>query len=444
MTIKLTPNRIFKYLISVILFHCLTVNVTVQVVLTMQKEGGVYTIPCKVNGKPLKFIFDTGASDVLLSLSEAVELFNKGLITKDDFFGIAYYKDASGRISEGLKVNIKSLQVGSITLSNVEASISSSINAPLLLGNSALSKIGKIIFDPTNSSLTILNKTVIAKSQVYDMFNDVLYNYSGLVDNFCGFRLLQYEDCVSKELGEADLMKKIDAETKYVAYEVKTKGSDANLIFTLATLPYGVDVKQIVAIQLSGISSDYSVRGINLGSPISLVEENFGTRYKKTKVVNDYGDADLLEFSDYNISFEVNQGKVRSIRVFYKEYSLPVNDQITNFKFFKNAITHLDTKSIIQLFAPDFEIDCDAYKDYIRFENGFEKDKFLNKKLISFIENSTYGLKSLLKLKAQPEYRLRLTQKAGMLIVLAFKQQKGIQEIVFKPYLNRYLIWEIN
>ena len=84
----------------------MTVNVNGQVVLTMQKEGGVYTIPCKVNGKPLKFIFDTGASDVLLSLSEAVELFNKGLITKDDFFGIAYYKDASGRISEGLKVNI--------------------------------------------------------------------------------------------------------------------------------------------------------------------------------------------------------------------------------------------------------------------------------------------------------------------------------------------------
>lgn len=114
----------------------------------------------------------------------------------------------------------------------------------------------------------------------------------------------------------------------------------------------------------------------------------------------------MLEFSDYNISF-INQGKVRSIRVFYKEHSLPVNDQITNFKFFKNAITHLDTKAIIQLFGSDFEIDCDAYKDYIRFENGFEKDKFLNKKLISFIENSTYVSKSLLKLKAQPEYRLR-------------------------------------
>ena len=436
--------KIFKPLFYLIIVLFSFLNVTAQVTLRMQKESGVYTIPCTVNGKPLKFIFDTGASDVLLSLSEASELFSKGLITKDDFFGIAYYKDASGRISEGVKVNIKSLQIGSITVTNVEASISSSLNAPLLLGNSALSKIGKVVFDPTNYTLTILNKAVIEKSQTYDMFNDVLHNYTGLVDNFCGFRLLQYEDCVTNELGEPDLMKKIDAESKYIAYDIKANGSNANLIFTLEVLPYGVETKQIVAIQLSGISSGYSVRGISLGSPASLLEQNFGTNYKITPVANGYGKAELIEFNDYNISFEVNEEKVRSIRVFYKENFLPKNDQVTNFKFFKNAINHLDTKSIIQLFAPDFEVASDIYDDYIRFENGFERDKKENKKLIALIENQTYGLKSLLKVKVQPEYRLRLSEKAGMLLVLSFKQQKGIHEIVFKPYLNRYLIWEIN
>ena len=34
-----------------------------QVVIMMNKEGGIYTVPCKVNGLPLQFIFDTGASD---------------------------------------------------------------------------------------------------------------------------------------------------------------------------------------------------------------------------------------------------------------------------------------------------------------------------------------------------------------------------------------------
>jgi clan AA aspartic protease (TIGR02281 family) len=434
-----------KHLLFFILLQFLLLTVSGQIILKMQKEGGVYTIPCKVNGKPLKFIFDTGASIVLISRSEAVSLFNKGLITNNDFYGITYLKDATGGISEGLKINIKSLQVGNITLANVEAVVSNSINASLLLGNSALSKIGKIIFDPSNSTLTILNKTVIGKSKVYDMFNDVLYNYSGLVDNFCGFRLLQYEDCVINELGESSLIEEKDDETKYVAYDVKNNGSDALLMFTLATLPYGVDEKQIVSIQLVGVSSNFSVRGISLGSPFSLIGQNFGMNYKITKVVNEFGGADLIEFNNYNIAFEVNEGKVRSIRVFYKEYSLPQNDQIANFKFLKNAITYLDTKSIIQLFAPDFEIDYGSNDgDYIRFENGFDKDKNLNKRLISFIENSKYGLKSLLKLKIQPQYKLRLTTNSGVLIVLDFKQQNGIREIVFKPYLNRYLIWEIN
>lgn len=31
-----------------------------QIILIMQKEGGVYTIPCSVNRLPLRFIFDTG------------------------------------------------------------------------------------------------------------------------------------------------------------------------------------------------------------------------------------------------------------------------------------------------------------------------------------------------------------------------------------------------
>jgi hypothetical protein len=35
--------------------------------ISMNKEGGVYVVPCKVNGLPLKFIFDTGASDVIQS-----------------------------------------------------------------------------------------------------------------------------------------------------------------------------------------------------------------------------------------------------------------------------------------------------------------------------------------------------------------------------------------
>lgn len=43
-----------------------------QTVIQMKRQGGVSIIPCKVNGLQLSFIFDTGASDVTISLTEAL------------------------------------------------------------------------------------------------------------------------------------------------------------------------------------------------------------------------------------------------------------------------------------------------------------------------------------------------------------------------------------
>jgi hypothetical protein len=39
----------------------------------MRKEGGISIVPCKVNGLVLEFIFDTGAADVSLSLTEVTD-----------------------------------------------------------------------------------------------------------------------------------------------------------------------------------------------------------------------------------------------------------------------------------------------------------------------------------------------------------------------------------
>ena len=52
-----------------------------QKVIEMKYENGIYTIPCKVNGVPMKFIFDTGASDVSISLTEAKFLIKQGLLS---------------------------------------------------------------------------------------------------------------------------------------------------------------------------------------------------------------------------------------------------------------------------------------------------------------------------------------------------------------------------
>jgi clan AA aspartic protease (TIGR02281 family) len=132
-------------------------KINVSKVINMSKmPGGTYEIPCKVNGLALRFIFDTGASDVSISLTEALFMLKNGYLSEDDIMGKQYYSIANGEIAEGTTIRIKKLEFGGLTLNNVEASIVHVLGAPLLLGQSAISRLGKIQIDPVNSTLTII------------------------------------------------------------------------------------------------------------------------------------------------------------------------------------------------------------------------------------------------------------------------------------------------
>ena len=127
-----------------------------NVIYMTKREGGTYEIPCKVNGLDLKFILDTGASDVSISLTEALFMLKNGYLEKSDITGTQNYSNANGEIAEGTTITIKKLEFGGFTLSNVEASIVNNLRAPLLLGQSAISRLGKIEIDPKNGTLTII------------------------------------------------------------------------------------------------------------------------------------------------------------------------------------------------------------------------------------------------------------------------------------------------
>jgi clan AA aspartic protease (TIGR02281 family) len=121
----------------------------------MQKEGGVYTTPCIVNGLKLRFIFDTGASNVSISLSEAAFMIKNGYLDKADLHGSSYSQIANGDIVANTTINIKELEIGGIKLYNVEANVIHELSAPLLLGQSAIQKLGKIQME--GNELVIMN-----------------------------------------------------------------------------------------------------------------------------------------------------------------------------------------------------------------------------------------------------------------------------------------------
>lgn len=117
--------------------------------------GGTYEVPCTINGLPLKFVFDTGASNVTLSSVEANFMLKNDYLSEKDFRGSRRYLTADGTIANGAIVRIKEVKVGDVTLKNIEASVVNSQKAPLLLGQSVLDKFGTITIDNENSLMTI-------------------------------------------------------------------------------------------------------------------------------------------------------------------------------------------------------------------------------------------------------------------------------------------------
>ena len=125
------------------------------------KEGGVCKVKCAINGLPLHFIFDTGATDVSISSVEATFMAKNDFLSSSDIIGKQNYQTADGNITEGTVINLKDVKLGSLHLNNIKASVVRNQAAPLLLGQSVLSKLGKIEMDNTKKVLRITHKQKI-------------------------------------------------------------------------------------------------------------------------------------------------------------------------------------------------------------------------------------------------------------------------------------------
>ena len=146
-----------KKIVVIILFTLFFKSSFSQTKIQMKRDGGVSVIPCKVNGLNLDLIFDTGAADVSLSIVEASFMFKNGYLSPDDIVGSSNFMDASGNINEGVVLNLKEIEIAGLKLYNVTASIVKNNKAPLLLGQSAISKLGGIQLDLSTNTLIILN-----------------------------------------------------------------------------------------------------------------------------------------------------------------------------------------------------------------------------------------------------------------------------------------------
>jgi aspartyl protease family protein len=123
-------------------------------VIKMQHENGVYKVPIFINDTKMIFIFDTGASDITISATEAKFLYKQGTLRQEDILGTQQYQIADGSITEGTVINLRTVQIGNKILKNVNASVVHNSEAPLLLGQSALAQFGKVSIDYNKKEIT--------------------------------------------------------------------------------------------------------------------------------------------------------------------------------------------------------------------------------------------------------------------------------------------------
>lgn len=122
----------------------------------MIKVGDVYEVPVELNGVlKIKFLLDTGASDVFLSPDIVLTLMRTKTLTESDYVGTNIYQFANGETEECKKYNLRSLKIGNKEIKNVECAVANTIIGDMLLGQSFLQKLGSFKIDYSTNEIII-------------------------------------------------------------------------------------------------------------------------------------------------------------------------------------------------------------------------------------------------------------------------------------------------
>jgi len=120
----------------------------------LRKSGGVYEVPVTINNSlHIHFILDSGAAEVFISPDVATTLLRTGTLGPEDVLPSRTYRLADGSLTESRRFMIKELKIGDRIIKNVECSVAENQSAPMLLGQSALEKLGDYSIDYTNQVL---------------------------------------------------------------------------------------------------------------------------------------------------------------------------------------------------------------------------------------------------------------------------------------------------
>lgn len=186
-------TKVMKRLSVICFWLVLTSALFSRTTITMEKDGGVYKVPCVVNGLRMKFIFDTGAANVCISEAMAEYMLENDYLKKSDIIGAGQSSVADGRIVDHVKIKLSSLEIGGLKMTDVEAVVIAGQSSPLLLGQSAISRIGKVSIN--GNQLIIENVGGCAQPDIDMWLQSARSNYNSKVFNKALEDYLKLDDC---------------------------------------------------------------------------------------------------------------------------------------------------------------------------------------------------------------------------------------------------------
>ena len=124
-------------------------------VIKLEQDHGIFVAPVTVNGNmSLKFAVDSGASSVTIPQNVIDALMTSGALSKSDFTGETTVQLADGSKRKVKTIRLRSLKLGDLVLDNVNAQVAPA-NAPMLLGQSFLTRLKSWSLDNANHTLTM-------------------------------------------------------------------------------------------------------------------------------------------------------------------------------------------------------------------------------------------------------------------------------------------------
>lgn len=115
--------------------------------------GQGYKVKITIDGITKYYLFDTGASDLIIDREMERELLINGSIKKSDYLDIQEYTMANNEVVKGQMVRLKNVKIGDFTVNNVVGAVIE--NGSLLCGKGFLDKFKKWELDKEKKLLIL-------------------------------------------------------------------------------------------------------------------------------------------------------------------------------------------------------------------------------------------------------------------------------------------------